>query len=349
MKTYKYFRKESEILTPFYRKELKKMKKTGLGLSAKILCLIFAGLLFMPVSAARVFAQEKIATKIKHKPFKYFVADHRIRVDAAVSDEADINVVRCYFRAPEQADFVFVTMTESEKGSYQGILPVPGPHTDSIIYIFLAANAKKQVVKTQEFLMKKEAKEVPPWQTKAEGDVKVSTELGQAPEKPKGFRDSILMDQSESTVRLSGASIIYGGINWWWVGAGIAAAGAAAVPLIDDGDNDDGDKVPPEIKSYPGEINSSDSEIVVDFSEKMSESGSVIVNSSEWQHSGTSDYWSDNGTKIHIRRDNSSEPLTPGSTISFKLNGFKDAAGNALASPDNFSVTVRGTGITVEW
>jgi hypothetical protein len=328
-----------------YGKELKEMKKRSVSMSAKILCLIVAGLMFIPANSALVFAQEKIVTKIKHKPLKYFVADHRIRVEAAVSDEADINLVRCYFRAPEQADFVFVTMTESEKGNYQGILPVPGPHTDNIIYIFLAANTKKQVVKTQEFLMKKEAKEVPPWQMKAEGDVKVSTELGQAPEKPKGFRDSILMDQSESTVRLSGASLIYQGISWWWVGAGIAAGGGAGLLLDNggDGNDDNGDKVPPVIKSYPGEINSTDSQIVVEFSEAMSESGKP--SSEQWQISSFGWF---NNTTFYIQKNNS-EPLDAGSTIHFTLTGFNDAAGNALASPDNFSVTVRTTGVKVEW
>jgi len=343
------------------------MKKRSVSLSAKILCLILAGLLFMPVSGVSVFAQEKIATKIKHKPLKYFVADHRIRVEAAVGDETGINLVRCYFRAPEQADFVFVTMTESEKGSYQGILPVPGPHTDSIIYIFLAANVKKQVVKTQEFLMKKETKEVPPWQMKAEGDVKVSTELGQAPEKPKGFRDSILIDQSESTVRLGGATLIFAGTGGVSAGtvAGIAAGAAiigGGIAAGSGGGDDDGndDKESPRIRqisdgqnsiAFPdGETNNTVvSEIVVEFSEKMSKSGSVSVNSSEWQHSGASDYWSDDGMKFYIRRENSSEPLTASSTISFKLSEFKDAAGNALASPDNFSVTVRTAGVTVKW
>jgi len=325
--------------------------------SKKAVCLFMAAWLLVSFNLPTVFAQEKPATKVTHKPLKYFVPGHRIQVEAKISDKAEIKVVRCYFRTPEQADFVFVSMSETEKGRYQGILPAPAPNTENIIYIFLAANAANQVIKTQEFLLKKDAeKEVPPWQqTGTEGNVKVSTELSQAPKPPEGFRDSMLMDQSESTIRLGGASLIYAGIGWGTaaVAAAAAATAAAAVTVEEVVKKDDDDKDTTKPTASLGNYSDDFSYITFVFNEDMNTSeGAVGVEPGDlWQPSNISvipGYWKNNDEKtLEIRRSNQ-DSLPQGTQLKFTLTGFKDKAGNEM-DRSSFDVTVEGGSMTIEW
>ncbi|KJR43174.1 membrane protein [Candidatus Magnetoovum chiemensis] len=151
------------------------------------------------------------AAKVKHKPVKYFVPEHRIIVNAEVSDPAGVNLVRCYFKASAQADYVFVGMQPSSGGDYQGILPAPDKTTKTIEYLFLVLNNKKQVVKTQKFtISKNDSKEVPSWQNVgSKGNIQVSTEVPTTSETLTGFKDSIAIDLVESSARLG---LVAGGI-----------------------------------------------------------------------------------------------------------------------------------------
>lgn len=167
-------------------------------------------LVFM--NAGAVLAEEvKTATEIKHIPITYFVPEKRISITADVTDEAGVNLVRCYFKGSEQADFVFVGMNSGADGSYSGTLPAPAKNTQSIEYLFLAVNGSNQVVKSQTFTVNKEDRdEAPAWQqTSSEGNIQVSTEVAEAPKTVSGFADSIVMDVVESSARFG---LVVGGI-----------------------------------------------------------------------------------------------------------------------------------------
>jgi hypothetical protein len=174
-------------------------------------------------------------TTIKHKPIKYFVEGKRIRLDSTVKDDAGVQLVRCYFKGKEEADYLFVPMNQGDKDEYSAILPAPGQGASAIQYLFLVVNKANQVVKSQSFSIKKgdAGAETPSSQiTPAEGNIKVSTELSQAPSSVEGFSDSITVDVVESTMRFGFVAGLYsatqmaaaGGVT----GGGAATAGSGA-------------------------------------------------------------------------------------------------------------------------
>ena len=204
------------------------MKRFKLILFAQVLSFIAIAFFVLPVNAGSVLAKEaiKATTKIKHKPIKYFVSEKRIKLEAKVTDKEGVSLVRCYFRAAEQADYVFVAMNAASS-LYQGILPAPSKDTEMLEYLFLVVNGKNQVVKTQTFkINKKDTEKVPSWQqVSAEGDIHVSTELAQAPETLQGFTDSIVMDIVESSARFG---TVAGGIYLASEAGGVSGAAAAS-------------------------------------------------------------------------------------------------------------------------
>jgi hypothetical protein len=170
------------------------------------------GLFLFPAQGRSVLARTEttVSTKIKHKPVEYFVSGHRIGLQAHVTDEKGVHLVRCYFRAVEQADYVFVTM-KAGSSRYSGVLPAPSQETDMIEYLFLAVNGKNQVVKTQTFkITKGDDDKIPAWQkVSAKGEIQVGTELARAPTAPVGFSDSIAVNVAESSARFG---FVVGGI-----------------------------------------------------------------------------------------------------------------------------------------
>jgi len=209
-----------------------------------------------------VFAQEAKAasTVIKPQTFDYFVSEHRIRVQAEITDEAGVKVARTYFRAVGEADYVFVPMQSLKDNIYEAVIPKPSKDTQTLEYIILAVNQKGQIVKTEVFKVKKDdGKEVPEWQkaVSEEGEIKVSTELAKAPEKLPGFNDSVSLDVVESSGRFGTAAGIYslittssGGLSTAAVAgiaAGVVAGGVAigAAASDDDDDEDNNIKITP--------------------------------------------------------------------------------------------------------
>lgn len=193
------------------------MKKFRRNIICQLLSFLAAMMFVVTSAPVTLFAQESAssgavqsATKIKYEPIKYFVADKRIRIMAEVTDPEGIQLVRCYFKGKEQADFVFVTMTAGSS-TYTAILPAAAKTASSIDYLFLAVNNKNQVVKTQQFSVNIDASQpAPPWQDVAmEGQLTVSTELAQAPAVLEGFADSIAMDVVESAGRFGFVAGIY--------------------------------------------------------------------------------------------------------------------------------------------
>ncbi len=203
---------------------MKKISRKGLG---KLLSIGVAALFFFSQNMMAGFSYAdagKTPTKVKHKPLKYVVPEKRMILTAAVKDEKGVELVRCYFRAQGEANFVFVPMTQTSAGTYGAVLPAPSASTPAIEYVFLAVNSEKQVVKTQTFTAPVKAGSDPPeWQqADSKGEIAVKTELEQPPQQLAGFSDSITIDQVESSMRFG---MVAGGL---YAVTSSAAAGATA-------------------------------------------------------------------------------------------------------------------------
>ncbi len=186
------------------------------------------------INPTPIFSQENnpVTTEVTHEPIDYFVPGNRIQLDAEVTDDDGIELVRCYFKAQGEADFVFVKTEKFKKNDYRAILPSPAAYTDTIEYLFLVVNKNKQVVKTQVFQINKDdAKDVPDWQevssVGSEGDIAVYTELSKAPETVPGFSDSISLDIVESSARFGMVSGIYSASAMASTGGSATAATSA--------------------------------------------------------------------------------------------------------------------------
>jgi len=172
-----------------------------------------------------------VSTEVKHKPIKYFIPGSRIALDAKVSDESGVKIVRCYFQADEQAEYVFVPMSLTNDQVYRAILPAPADYTRKIRYLFLVVNGKQQVVKTQPFLVEKavNVSEPPAWQEVSASDgLSVYNELSQPPEVLAGFSDSVTIDAVESSLRFGMVAGVYSASASAGSATGAAAAATSA-------------------------------------------------------------------------------------------------------------------------
>ena len=173
--------------------------------SFKVRCIsiILAILIFNLINIDSVCASDKLTISIKHKPFDYFVPGKRIDVTADVSDPSGVDLVRCYFRAEEHADYVFVSMGTTYGSAFQGVIPAPDSQTKTLQYLFLVKNKRDAVAKTQVFYIKREEdKPILPWQQiKSEDVIQASTELDEVPDAVMGFSDQIKVDAVESSAR----------------------------------------------------------------------------------------------------------------------------------------------------
>ena len=162
-------------------------------------------------------------TSIDHSAIAYFVPDKRVRLEARVTDPKGVKQARTYFKAGAQADYTYVPMQAGAGGRYVAVLPAPSAATPSIEYLILAQNADGQVVRTDAYTVQaRRGADTPAWQSASgQSELKVFTELPNAPKVVPGFTDSIALDVAESGARLGAAAGLYGG-------AGGSAAGTAA-------------------------------------------------------------------------------------------------------------------------
>jgi hypothetical protein len=203
--------------------------------------------LMFPCNIFTAFAAASSSkTKIKHTQPNYVVPGKRIVLQSQISDPSGIKLVRCYFKAAEEANYVFVKATHVGN-TYKVILPALNEKTSALKsffsrdnpialkYVFLAVNKKDQIVKTQEFDVPIEFDNKvasPKWQTdKGQDSIKVGVETEKAPDSVVGFGDSLAFDVVESTARFGVvAGIVTGGVYALGGGtSGTAAASGAAV------------------------------------------------------------------------------------------------------------------------
>jgi hypothetical protein len=167
------------------------------------------------------------ATHVKHKAIDYFMPDHRIRLEATVNDPKGVKVVRAYFKAGAQADYLFVPM-EAQKGmsdTFVATLPAIKKGNDTLQYLFLVVNNDNQVVKTNPFSVKeKDVTEAPSWQmVKPDGQIQLYTELDKMPSVASTYSDSVALNAVESSARFGVVASLYGS-----GGSAGGAAGASA-------------------------------------------------------------------------------------------------------------------------
>lgn len=185
-------------------------------------CMVMVMMVFqMPLN---VMAVVNAATKITHSPIETFVPGKRVQILAKISDDAGIDVVRCYFKTPAEENYVFVPMSLNADGKYEGILPAPSDATETIQYILLAVNGNNQVVKTQEFSAAKGEKSDAEGGAAYADTLQVYSEVS-AEAAPQGFSDSIAMDLVESGARFG---LVVGGLYAVNAAAGAGTTGAAA-------------------------------------------------------------------------------------------------------------------------
>ena len=153
------------------------------GLAA-IACLAPAGL---------VSAQSP--TRIIHAPVVAFAPGARILLRATLVDEAPVVAFRCYFRETGQANFVFVDMMGAGANKFVAVLPAPQAATSAIEYVLLAANGRREVVRTRTFTMTRaSAVEASGLQSRLFGwEVVVQTDLPRVPSTLAGFADQIAL------------------------------------------------------------------------------------------------------------------------------------------------------------
>jgi len=198
------------------------MKAIKKSLFGKVVAVCVMSLFLTAANVSPVLAE----IQVRHKAIGFFVPEKRIRLEARViKDDSEIKLVRCYFRATEQADYVFVGMEPSKQGAYTAILPAPSKETMTIQYLFLIVNQNNQPIKTQVYTVsKKDSNTVPSWQqVSSEGTIQVSTEVGNAQASVAGFSDSITMDVVESSARFG---VVTGGI---YTASATSAAGTGAI------------------------------------------------------------------------------------------------------------------------
>jgi len=171
--------------------------------------------LYLTLAAALVFvlvpsfetnlqgSQAASLMRISHTPMNYFISGSRIQVKALVSDEAGVMLVRCYFKAKWESEYVFVDMPLMVGNEYIGIIPAPSEGTSALEYILLAVNQNGLVVRSQVFEAKQDtSRELPVWQdVSMSGSIAVNTEMARAPRSLPGFADNITADVVESVFR----------------------------------------------------------------------------------------------------------------------------------------------------
>lgn len=169
--------------------------------SAAILAVLV--LVSVPLFNGGLGAQTPPRTNISHSPVDTFIPGFRMQVKALVSDETGVMLVRCYFRAAGEAEYMFVDMPLVIGNEYSGTLPAPLESTEALEYILLAVNNDGVVVRTQLFSARRaEGREKPVWQqVDSGGEISINTELSRVPESIPGFDDNIVVNVMESAFR----------------------------------------------------------------------------------------------------------------------------------------------------
>lgn len=240
---------------------------------AKVLVVLISLTLIFPANIV-LAAGEAAKTRIMHEPPDNYIPGFRIMLNSDIKDEAGIKDARCYFKAKDEKDFIFVDMQKTEGNAFEAILPAPALGSRAINYFFLSLNGSKKVARSQVFeiveqdtgeakelkdaeqakakgkdvdldnlkdrlmekLEKESKKNLKKHQlAKKEGTIQAKTDASEAPDKVKGFKDSIQVAAVAEALRYSmmkdattvSAAKGGGGLGWVIGGLAVIAGGAA--------------------------------------------------------------------------------------------------------------------------
>ena len=132
---------------------------------------------------------------LKHKAPSLFVAGHRIKIEAELTQkQRRTREVRVYFRSDKADGYAFVRMARQlTTDCHRGILPAPGDDTTDLEYAIVVVAGNGGASRTKFRKVKGYKLDfVPTWQSDIpSGQLKVYTELEETPASIPGFRDDI--------------------------------------------------------------------------------------------------------------------------------------------------------------
>lgn len=89
---------------------------------------------------------------IKHKPVSSMLSGHRTNVSVKVKDKKHgIDIVRAYFKTPEESRYYFVDMANTDGDNYVGTLPAAALGAGVMDYLIVVKNGADEVVKSQNY------------------------------------------------------------------------------------------------------------------------------------------------------------------------------------------------------
>ena len=103
-----------------------------------------ASCFFCP-GAIAAFAPE---TQVEHAEPHHIARNHRIQLEAKISDPAGIVSARCYFHYQPETPYLFVDMSGDPGHQYGCVLPAPARNVEQIEYLFVVVDAQQRVVRT---------------------------------------------------------------------------------------------------------------------------------------------------------------------------------------------------------
>ena len=134
---------------------------------------------------------EDADAKIEHEPVEAAPSGVRVELAARIRDAAGVGVARVYFKAADEANYLFVRMQGSGE-DYAATLPAPSVGVGTIEYLILVRNRSGMVYKTQVHAVEIEDGEEA---IAAVGNrIQVFTELDERPDAVHGFTDNIVLD-----------------------------------------------------------------------------------------------------------------------------------------------------------
>lgn len=135
----------------------------SINIARTVLIGILSCMLVVPLPGAST-AAEDAGTKITHTPLDTYLPGYRIQVTADIEDRSGIKEARCYFKAKDGTDFLFVAMERADKKTFQGVIPAPWLDSKAVDYFFLVLNGDNKVVRSQVFeAMEEETAERDEW------------------------------------------------------------------------------------------------------------------------------------------------------------------------------------------
>jgi len=160
------------------------------GVLARVAAVICMMLLLEQTPLVTTVTALATETSFSHSPPPYIQPWRRTIINTKISDSAGIKLARCYFRASQNAEYVYVTMEAGADNTFTATLPALGNIAKSLQYRLLAVNNTGQVVRTAEFVapVNHEWSSIPAWQTADYSNaIQVSTEAEQTAVAARGL------------------------------------------------------------------------------------------------------------------------------------------------------------------